>query len=84
MAVWDQAGAGTQVAAVRLRVAAVGALDRLGVVGAGSERDLDLPGFLLLGLGDPDLEHAAIEVGLDPVGVDSSGRVSARTKLPDK
>ena len=52
----------------------LGALDRLRVVsGALAEADLDLAGFLLFGLGDLDLEHAAVEVGLHAVGVDAVG-----------
>src|SRR5690242_4681692 len=62
------------VAAVDLRVAGVGALDRFGVVGwARAEGDLDLPGLFLFGFGDSDLEHAAVEVGLHRIGVDAVG-----------
>ena len=51
-------------------VGALGALDGLAI----AERDLDLAGLLLLGLGDPDLQHAAVEVGVDCVGVDAVGQ----------
>src|ERR1700751_5509755 len=59
-------------AAVHLRVASVGAHDRLGVVGwASAEGDLDLSGLFLFGFGDSDLEYAAVEVSLHGFGVDA-------------
>src|SRR5690348_6002386 len=73
------------VAAVGLWVAGVGALDGLGVVGwAGAEGDLDLPAFLLFGLGDPDLEHAAVKVGLHSVWVDAVGEGERAGKAAER
>src|SRR5579862_3838968 len=54
-------------------LACLGALDRLGV-GVGAEGYLDGLGLLLLGLGDADLKYAAVEMGLDAVGIDALGQ----------
>src|SRR3954470_23457497 len=53
----------TKLGGRRLAVAAL-RLDRL-------RRDRDLARLGLLGLRDPDLEHAAVEVRLDGLGVDA-------------
>jgi len=49
------------------RTAIAGVITHLRVVQPKLAPEPDLPGLLLFGLGDPDLEHAAVEVGLDPV-----------------
>jgi len=60
---------GNRLATVDLWVVA---LDR--VVVGGTEVDADRPRLLLLGLGDADLQDAAIEMGADAVRVDASGQ----------
>jgi len=54
-------------------IGGLGPLDRLGVR-VGPWGDRDRPWLLLLGLGDPELEHAAIEVRLHTLGVDAVGQ----------
>ncbi len=76
----EWSGGGDWVAAVRL---GVGAFDCLGV-GAGAEGDPDCLGPLLLGLGNMDLEHATVEVGLDPVGVDAVGQCQRSGELAER
>src|SRR5579884_1626987 len=55
----------------RARLRGLRALDRLGLT---AQRDLDLARLMLLGLGDPHLEHPVLEAGLDAVGVHALGQ----------
>ena len=58
-------GCRSRVGVVGVNVGAFGAFDGLAI----AQLDLDLSGLPLLGLWDLDLQHAAVEVGLDCVGV---------------
>src|SRR4051812_7379370 len=69
-------GAATLAAPGAVGLLRAARLERLG-------RDRDLARLGLLGLRDADLEHAAVEVGLDGFGVDAVGQGQRARERPE-